>query len=51
MAVSSRSIFPSISPVRPGRSGELDGKIERLETAIAALDIDGDAARDAVGDR
>lgn len=37
--------------IRPGRSGELDGKIERLETAIAALDIDGDAARDAAGDR
>jgi uncharacterized protein YqgV (UPF0045/DUF77 family) len=36
--------------IRPG-SGELDGKIERLETAIAALDIDGDAARDAAGDR
>lgn len=24
--------------IRPGRTGEIDGKIERLETAIAALD-------------
>ena len=27
--------------IRPGRTGELDGKIERLETAIAALEVDG----------
>jgi len=31
--------------IRPGRTGELDGKIERLETAIAALDTDAEPPR------
>ena len=28
--------------IRPGHTGELDGKIERLEQAITALEADGD---------
>ena len=37
--------------IRPGRVGELDGKIERLETAIAALEADTDGGPEAAGDR
>lgn len=37
--------------IRPGRTGELDGKIQRLEDAIAALDADDDAASAGSADR
>ncbi|WP_036320801.1 thiamine-binding protein [Microbacterium sp. B24] len=37
--------------IRPGRVGELDGKIERLETAIAALEADSDGGPEAADDR
>ena len=40
-AVSPRVSLVLKADIRPGRTGELDGKIERLETAIAALEVDG----------
>ncbi len=41
----------ALADIRPGRVGELDGKIERLETAIAALEADSDGGPEAAGDR
>ena len=35
--------------IRPGWTGELDAKVDRLETALATAGSDGDAAADGAG--